>query len=274
MSSALFVGKMVLLKHLESPMRVPYSLDIASSIAASSAAQWRGTSAGKSTAQPEQLVELYEFENCPYSRAVREVLTELDLDALIYPCPKGGRRFRRLAKEKSGESQFPFMVDPNTGTSLLESADIIEYLFQTYAGRATPPRLKESRAKVASSFAASAARGLRGVNATPSKAAPEKLIELYSFESSPYSRLVRERLSELEIPYILRNFGKYQMSDMGPSWVRKHFFPDDVAKGRNRVVLEERAGKMQVPYLIDPNTDTEMFECQDIIAYLDSTYAA
>ena len=28
-----------------------------------------------------------------------------------------------------------------------------------------------------------------------------------------------------------------------------------------------------VPYLIDPNTDTEMFESADIVAYLDRTYA-
>lgn len=255
-------------------MRIPHTLDVASSVAASSAAQWRGTSAGKKTTQPEKLLELYEFENCPYCRAVREALTELDIDAVIYPCPKDGTRFRPLSKEKAGESQFPFLVDPNTGKSMLESAEIIEYLFQTYAGRSTPARLKESKAKVASSFAASAARGLKGISAAPSKAAPEKLLELYSFESSPYSRLVRERLTELEIPYILRNFGKFQKSDMGPSWVRKQFFPDDVAKGRNRVELQKRAGKMQVPYLIDPNTDTEMFECQDILAYLDSTYAA
>lgn len=255
-------------------MRIPHSLDIASSIAASSAAQWRGTSAGKKTTQPEKLLELYEFENCPYCRQVREALTELDIDALIYPCPKGGERFRPAARQKAGESQFPYLVDPNTGKSLLESADIIEYLFQTYAGRPTPARLRESKAKVAGSFAASASRGLKGINAAPSKAAPETPLELYSFESSPYSRLVRERLCELEIPYIVRNFGKYQKSDMGPSWVRTQFYPKDTAKGRNRVELEKRAGKMQVPYLIDPNTGSEMFECQDILTYLDSTYGA
>lgn len=255
-------------------MRIPHSLDIASSIAASSAAQWRGTSASKKTTQPEQLIELYEYENSPYCRMVREALTELDIDAKIYPCPQYGKRFRREALKKSGERQFPFMVDPNTGTSLLESADIIEYLFTTYGGRSTPKRLKASKAKVASSLSASVSRGLKGLRVAPSKNVPEQPLELFSFESSPYSRLVRERLCELEIPYILRNFGKYQKSDMGPSWVRTTFYPNDVAKGRNRVLLQERAGKMQVPYLIDPNTETEMFECKDILAYLDSTYAA
>ena len=30
---------------------------------------------------------------------------------------------------------------------------------------------------------------------------------------------------------------------------------------------------MMVPYLVDPNTDTEMFESADIAAYLEQTYA-
>jgi glutathione S-transferase len=29
---------------------------------------------------------------------------------------------------------------------------------------------------------------------------------------------------------------------------------------------------MMVPYLIDPNTDTEMFESADIVRYLEDTY--
>ena len=28
-----------------------------------------------------------------------------------------------------------------------------------------------------------------------------------------------------------------------------------------------------VPYLVDPNTDTEMFESAEIVAYLEETYA-
>ena len=33
-----------------------------------------------------------------------------------------------------------------------------------------------------------------------------------------------------------------------------------------------RSGKMQVPYLVDPNAGTEMFESADILAYLEETY--
>ncbi len=36
--------------------------------------------------------------------------------------------------------------------------------------------------------------------------------------------------------------------------------------------LVERGGQMMVPYLIDPNTGTEMYESEEIIAYLNHTY--
>jgi glutathione S-transferase len=41
----------------------------------------------------------------------------------------------------------------------------------------------------------------------------------------------------------------------------------------NRMDLLERAGRVSIPYLADPNTGEEMGESQDIIQYLDATYA-
>jgi glutathione S-transferase len=35
-----------------------------------------------------------------------------------------------------------------------------------------------------------------------------------------------------------------------------------------------RSGKMQVPYLADPNTGKAMFESADIVRYLYATYGA
>ena len=37
-----------------------------------------------------------------------------------------------------GKSQFPYMVDPNTDTSMYESDDIINYLFDKYGAQVTP----------------------------------------------------------------------------------------------------------------------------------------
>jgi glutathione S-transferase len=43
--------------------------------------------------------------------------------------------------------------------------------------------------------------------------------------------------------------------------------------GRTRQELLERAGKVQVPYLVDANTGTALFESEAIRTYLLDTYA-
>ena len=244
--------------------------DILGSVVASSLAGWRGTSAFGVQRQPEQLLELYEFEGCPYCRLVREALTEMDLDVLIRPCPKRGERFRPTVVEQGGKAQFPYLVDPNTGTALYESGAIIRYLAETYGARR--PRRGSQGLRAFGSQLASVPRLGRGMLARGSKQ-PAQPLELYSFESSPYSRPVRERLCELELPYVLRNMGKAQKADMGPPIVRKKFYPDAGIRGRNRQRMFEETGRLQVPYLIDPNTDARMYESKDIIRYLNKTYA-
>src|SRR5512137_536686 len=115
--------------------------------------------------------------------------------------------------------------------------------------------------------------GLRaGARARPSWA-PKRPLELFSFESSPYSRRVRELLCELELPYLLRSTGKARRQDLGPPILRATLFPALPVAGRNRVALLKRAGKVQVPYLVDPNTGTELFESDAIRDYLLGTYA-
>lgn len=255
-------------------MSVKHSLAVGSSLLTSTVSGWAGTATFRpARKQPVQSLVLYDMENCPYCRLVREVLTELDLDVLILPCPKNGQRFRPKAKDLGGKFQFPFLVDPNTGTQMYESADIIRYLAKTYEGRARSQRGLKRQVAVMGSTLASASRPLRGARVRPSRT-PEKPLELFSFESSPYSRLVREVLCELEIPYLLRNTGKAAWTDMGPASFRDKLFKGPKDTGRNRKVLAERTGRVQVPYLIDPNTGTEMYESADIIAYLEKTYGA
>lgn len=247
-------------------------LNVSASVLASSLRGWRGTMASSRARQPGQPLELYDMEDCPYCRLVREALTELDLDAIIYPCPKDGQRFRPVMEKMGGKQLFPFLVDPNTGTQMYESADIIEYLYKTYRDRPTPRGLPRFL-QVATSDLASAARPVNGYKAKPSKA-PEQPLELYSFESSPFSRLVRETLCELEIPYLLRNCGKAEWQQLGPPSVRTTFFKDRPIKGRNRLRLFDLTGRQQVPYLVDPNTGTAMFESADIRRYLLETYGS
>ncbi|WP_290524899.1 glutathione S-transferase N-terminal domain-containing protein [Alcanivorax sp.] len=249
-----------------------HTLDVLQSLASSALQQGRGIGTAGHVRQPEEPLELYDMEGCPFCRLVREALTDLDLDALIFPCPKDGDRYRPLVERLGGKQQFPYLMDPNTGAELYESADIIEYLYQEYGGRPAPKRWLVRSLRTAASVAASLPRARRGVycdNSLP----PEQPLELYSFEASPFARLVRERLTELQIPYILRQCGRDQWQDWVLPPLRKQLVPDYAPSQRNRVDLMDRAGRIAVPYLVDPNTGTEMFESSVILDYLERTYA-
>jgi glutathione S-transferase len=227
-------------------------LDVATSLAASGARLFAGMRVEALGPRPKRPLELYEFEACPYCRKVREALTALDLEADVRPCPKGGDRFRPVVRERGGKEQFPFLVDPNTGEEMYESGDIVRYLFATYgAGRA--PLLYAAGPLVdLGAGLASALRPGFGARAEPSRA-PRQPLELWSFEASPFCRIAREKLCSLELPYRLHNVGKGSPS---------------------RAAFERRAGRIQVPFLVDPNTNVEMFESADIVHYLDATYGA
>jgi glutathione S-transferase len=226
-------------------------LDVASSFAATLARFPSGGWVGTLGTRPVQPLELYEFESCPFCRKVREALSILDLEAMIYPCPKKGPRFREEVKARGGKYQFPYLVDPNTGKEMYESDDIVRYLFATYGDGAVPLPLGLGLLTTGGAALASAFRPGLGTHYRPARE-PAQPLELWSFEGSPFCRIVRETLSSLEIPYLLHN----------------------VAKGSpSREAFVKRSGKMMVPYLADPNAGVEMFESGDIKAYLEATYA-
>lgn len=252
-------------------LRQPFN--IASSMLATALRTGMGIATRPALRQPEKLLELYEFEGCPHCRLVREVLTELDLDAQIYPCPKGGERFRPRVAERGGKLQFPYLVDPNTNTAMYESADIIHYLFQTYAEGAAPLHWKLVELQRFGSTLATLPRLGAGVRVRPSKA-PALPLELYSFESSPFARPVRDVLCELELPYRLRSVGRNRSGDWLPPALRDAFSIETEPGTRNRQHLLARAGRISIPYLVDPNTGHELAESADIIDYLNETYAA
>jgi glutathione S-transferase len=221
--------------------------------------------------KPEQALRLYDIENCPYCRLVREVLTELDLDAEIYPCPKQGERFRPEVVERGGMAQFPYLVDRNTGVELYESLDIIDYLYATYARRPLPARWRLGQLQTLGSMLASAPRVSHGIRARPGEL-PEWMLELYSFESSPYARVVRELLCEMEIPYLLRNCGRTRLAEWLLPAVRERMDVIPDSELHNRQVLQESEGKVSIPYLFDPNTGQGLFESADICDYLWERY--
>jgi len=226
-------------------------LDVATSVLTTAWRLGSGARVGRLGKRPLRRLELYEFEACPYCRKVREALSILDLEALIYPCPKGGPTYRPQVRKLGGREMFPYLVDPNVGRAMYESDDIVAHLFAEYGGGRVPIALGAGVLTDLSSSLAGLPRlggGARYRSARP----PVELLELYSFEASPFCRLVREALCELELPYRLHN----------------------VAAGSpGRDAFVERSGRMMVPWLSDPNTGVELFESADIVAYLEGTYA-
>jgi glutathione S-transferase len=150
---------------------------------------------------------------------------------------------------RGGKAQFPYLVDPNTGKEMYESDAIVRYLFAEY-GDGEPPALLLGGWAALSGSLASALRLGAGTRAEPSRA-PARPLQLWSFEASPFCRIVREKLCTLELPYRLYNVGKGSPS---------------------REAFVARSGRMQVPYLVDPARDVALFESAEIVAYLDRSY--
>ncbi|GFQ00620.1 lysine histidine transporter-like 5 [Phtheirospermum japonicum] len=189
-----------------------------------------------------------------YWRRVREALTELDLSVEIFPCPKGSVRHREMVRRLGGREQFPFLVDPNTGTSMYESSDIVKYLFQQYGGKKSSPSFGMLESTLLTGWVPTLLRAGRGMTLWENavKELPRGKLELFSYENNPNARIVREALCELELPYILQNVGR----------------------GSTRAkLLYEISGSNEVPYLIDGNTGVKIGDYKKIVSYLFQTYS-
>ena len=205
--------------------------------------------------RPQKTLELFEFEGCPFCKKVREAVTILDLDVLFYPCPKGGPTYRTIVQQMGGKQQFPFLIDPNTKVSMYESDDIIQYLYDTYGPYgdvSTSKNFKGTSTLLSLSLSSLPRRG-RGTTFAENKFKKDmKPVYFWGYEASPFCKIVRERLVELEIPHIQKTCGR----------------------GSNkRQELFEKKGRFQVPYLEDPNTGVNLFESSDILDYINEKYS-
>ena len=83
---------------------------------------------------------------------------------------------------------------------------------------------------------------------------PEKPLVYWGYEASPFCKVVREVLNELEIPHVQRT----------------------CARGSSkRQELLNKKGICQVPFIEDPNNeqpDFNLFESTEIISYLEKRY--
>ena len=77
-------------------------------------------------------------------------------------------------------------------------------------------------------------------------------IIIYEFEGCPYCRIARDAISDSGVPVIMR--------------------PCPKGGQRFRPEMLQRGGKAQFPFMIDPNTNTDMYESADIAKYLRKNY--
>ena len=224
--------------------------NFASALAAAAVRAGSGARVTFAGPRPTDMLVLYERESCPYSRLVREVLSELDLDAIVKPCPSGEGPNNRELLDASGKHQVPFLVDRSKRVSLGGSENIVRYLTANYGAHAAPARLRVSSVTLMSSRLASSLRGGDHHYGKP-KHKPDEPLELWNYEASPYCRMVRERLGQLGMAYVSHNLARHSAK---------------------RIAFRQRFGREQFPYLFDPNTGVGMFESAAILRYLNDTY--
>lgn len=217
------------------------------------------TSSVSSFPRPAVPLELYEFEGCPFCKKVREAICILDVDVYMFPTPRGNSEiYRRKIIAEGGKAQFPYLKDPNTGKAMYESDDIIRYLFDTYGpGQANIPR------SLTLGFLTTLTAGLGlaprlGAGSRSSPSTPPALpLTFWGYEGSPFVKVAREVLCELQIPYLWKT----------------------TARGSpKRQEVLDNYGTFQVPLLEDPNPTEEhpngvyLFESGAIRKYLYKTY--
>lgn len=211
--------------------------------------------------RPANPLILYEYDASPYCKRVRETINLLDLTVEYRPCP--GARQSKFSQEmlaKTGKQTIPYLVDPNTGISMFESDDQIQYLLDTYGPNKDSFDMKALwpiTFKEFSIFTCTIAALLRDMPGSrrQANARPDNEdmlpLELWGYEASPFVKPVREKLVSLALPHTMVSCSRGSV---------------------NRDKLIERTGRFQVPFLVDPNTGLELFESPEICEYLDMVY--
>ena len=198
---------------------------------------------------------LYDVETDGECRRVREALCMLDLAFECRPCPYGGYRHRTLAAKLQnvplGEEILPFLHDSRSNVCVIGAEDVLNYLYDVYLDGSAPSPLVANQG-TADIAVRSRSTEFSSISHSmmPCKY-PMKPLELWAYEASPFCSLVREKLCEMELPYILRPCSR---------------------GSPRRTELMKKAKTFQVPFIEDENTGARLFESAKIIEYLDQTY--
>jgi len=179
----------------------------------------------------------------------------LELDVEFRPCVQGSKYRKEIKDEYGYKATFPFMKDPNTGIEMFESDAIIAYLFRLYGSSKKVDDVPSSLTggvfttlMTSLSLLLRFGKGSKGKYSNP----PPKPLILWSAEGTPFGKLVREELNELQVAHI-------QISCPRGGSNRQKMF-------------EQTNGVFQIPYLEDPNNGVKLFESSAIIEYLQKMY--
>ena len=252
-------------------MSIPGPLDTFSSGLASICRFQKGVTAEDGIRPGPKLLQLFDIETSCECRAVRERISELDLIVqAIIPATANSRVFSDstyLYSLPKGATIPRLIVQENDGNQIVKvgQTDILSYLDETFSTPVPPldnsPSSKEQAllvTRIAGNYVANVLRFTRGSSVTSAATStltprPQQPLILYSYEGNQFCRLVREVLTELDLVYELRSAAK-----LSP---------------RRAELAAITGGSSQCPFLIDPNTNTQMMESADIIRYLYNTYA-
>jgi len=214
-------------------------------------------SASNQLNRPEKKVVLYSYEGNQFCRLVREVLTELDISYELRSAGKGSPRREELAALTGGSTQCPYLVDPNTDTSMAESADIIRYLYKTYASWTPPSEILQWVSQSIMPAAKPIFKLTAPIQAGSSDEDPSKYnqdlesvkdeikaetstaaVVVYTYELSPFSFEVKGLLDGLDI--------EYREISLGKEWLPGLIAPGGAIK---RAALLDMTGQSSLPHV-------------------------
>jgi glutaredoxin len=207
--------------------------------------------------RPKKPLILYSYEGNQFCRLVREVLTELDIVYELRSAGKESPRRAELAERNGGSTICPYIVDPNTDVSMAESADIIRYLYDTYALWTPPNELLEWASASVMPILKPMFAALAPMQAG-SKDEDEEMyrddlddavmeiehetasapVVVYTYELSPFSFEAKALLDSLKVAY--------KEVSLGQEWVPGLLAPGGAIK---RAALLEMTGQSSLPHI-------------------------
>jgi hypothetical protein len=194
--------------------------------------------------RPEKDLILLDCEGCDGSRRVREALSTLGLDCVVFPTPLRAPSSRApwqdnvdsmlsgCCDEVQGQ---PVLMDPNVQSlrcggrqqTLVGAGNIISYLWRVYGSAAKKPwnYIAVSRLETAPFMLGSLYRTLPTllrplpamgnalIVAQVASAAESELPQLFGCENCPHTRRVRELLCSMQVPYVQRTIARGCLSN-------------------------------------------------------------